>query len=330
MTTFFVTNRQVHYLDESLNANERPRNVDFDLNNNIPSASVHFCVRKERNSYVELGNRPFLERLREHDARQILLYVHGYSNLPEPHIFPRTHILQTKLNEISPGLALVVPLIWPCDNDLGVIKDYWDDQKAADASAYGFARMLMKFLEWRDSQATRGQPCYKRINILAHSMGNRTLRAALSWCAKDVTVQGLFRNVFMVAADVVNHTLESDQLGRNIPQSSRNVTVYHANDDLALLTSKVVNVKNRIISRRLGHTGPEDMARVPKNVYVVDCDDFNNKLDTPKGHSYFLAGDGEHSDKFPVLRHIAKSMEGGRVDADSVTRTKVLEIDYRP
>ena len=24
---------------------------------------------------------------------------------------------------------LVIPLILPCDNDLGIVKDYWDDQK---------------------------------------------------------------------------------------------------------------------------------------------------------------------------------------------------------
>ena len=24
--------------------------------------------------------------------------------------------------------VLVVPVVWPCDNDLGIVKDYWDDQ----------------------------------------------------------------------------------------------------------------------------------------------------------------------------------------------------------
>ena len=44
-----------------------------------------------------------------------------------------------------------VPIVWPCDNDFGIVKDYWDDQKSADASAYSSARVLQKFLAWRNS-----------------------------------------------------------------------------------------------------------------------------------------------------------------------------------
>lgn len=51
--------------------------------------------------------------------------------------------------------------------------------------------------------------------------------------------------------------------------------------------SKVANLGNAV-SRRLGHTGPENMELVPKNVYSIDCDDFNNTYDPPIGHSYFL------------------------------------------
>lgn len=45
----------------------------------------------------------------------------------------------------------VVPLIWPCDDDsvVAFIDDYWDDQRAADASGMAFARMLGKFDDWR-------------------------------------------------------------------------------------------------------------------------------------------------------------------------------------
>lgn len=64
--------------------------------------------------------------------------------------------------------------------------------------------------------------------------------------------------------------------------------VYHASDDLALHASKASNLNNKIASRRLGHTGPEDIDKTPKNVYSVDCDDVNNSYDLPKGHSYFV------------------------------------------
>jgi hypothetical protein len=41
---------------------------------------------------------------------------------------------------------LVIPLIWPSDNDFGIVQDYFDDQKAADASDMAFMRLFEKFL----------------------------------------------------------------------------------------------------------------------------------------------------------------------------------------
>lgn len=79
----------------------------------------------------------------------------------------------------------------------------------------------------------------------------------------------------MVAADVVNESLEREQKGIHVCHASRNVTVYFASDDLALRASKASNLKNRIASRRLGHTGPEDMSKAPGNVYAVDRDNLN-------------------------------------------------------
>ena len=84
-------------------------------------------------------------------------------------------------------------------------------------------------------------------------MGNRVLRGTLeSWARDYGAIQGVFRNIFMVAADVVNETLEKNNSGQYIPSACRNLTVYYASDDFALRSSKVANLKNKIVSRRLG------------------------------------------------------------------------------
>jgi hypothetical protein len=131
-----------------------------------------------------------------------------------------------------------------------------------------------------------------------------------------------------VAADVVNESLEREQKGIQICQASRNVSVYFASDDLALRASKASNLKNRIASRRLGHTGPEDMGKVPGNVYAVDCDNLNTRYDTPTGHSYFLYDqDGKKGGKpGEVFKHICHSMDTGRVlvEGDIHERVHVL------
>ena len=151
------------------------------------------------------------------------------------------------------------------------------------------------------------------------------LRGALeSWVHDFGAVHGVFRNIFLAAADVVNETLETDRPGRCLSDAARNVTVYYANDDLALRTSKVTNLRHKVLSRRLGHTGPEDMSRVAKNVYAIDCDDFNNSTDPPVGHAYFLRDRNDNVS--PVFTHLWHAVTTGRVDADPTTRTKVLQV----
>ena len=303
--------------------------VSFDLDENAPSAGVHFGERFDENSYAIIGHSQFLTRLKDHDSKQVLLYIHGFNNLPEDEIFERARNIQELSDEREPRLLTVVPLIWPCDNDTGVLKDYWDDQEAADASDTAFARMLEFFLGWTDHQADSDDPCYKRVNILAHSMGNRVLRGALTKTARRRSVEGLFRNIFMVAADVTNECLERGESGHVITSACRSVVVYHANDDVALRASKVVNLKSAVVSRRLGHTGPERVKKTPANVFSIDCDNFNNTLDYPKGHSYFLVGNRDKYAKCsPVMNHMLSAISTGRVEADPSSRSMTLPINY--
>ena len=289
----------------------------FDLNKNSASNSIYCCERLDEANYIEVGSDALMTKLKQSNAKQILLYIHGFSNLPEPDIFPRVEKLQTYFDNKQPNLIQVLPLIWPCDNDVGIVKDYWDDQKSADKSAYSFSRALQFFMAWRD-KSPEDEPCLKRINILAHSMGNRVLRETLSvWDKYDLAngVPLLFRNTILMAADIVNESLEEDQKGRLISQASRNVSVYYASDDLALRSSKISNLKNKVASRRLGHTGPEDMDKVQSNVYAIDCDNFNNEYDFPKGHSYFL--DDGNGSPGAVFEHLYKTIKTGRVDVNS-------------
>ena len=307
------------------------RDYDFNLSENSASNSVYFCKRKKKNTYREVGSEGFLNRLKRSKYKQLLIYIHGFSNMPED-VFSDAGEFQSLCNKKKPEEVLVVPVIWPCDNDKGIIKDYWDDQKSADMSAFSYARVLQKFIEWRDSTEfnPENDPCLKRMNVLAHSMGNRVLRETLAtWNKYDLAdgVPLVFRNTFLVAADIVNESLEVGNRGEHICYSARNVVVYHASDDLALRASKVSNLKNKIASRRLGHTGPEDMSAVPGNVYSVDCDDVNNIYDKPKGHSYFRSG-ARKGQPGKVFEHIFATLLQGRVyprKEDEHRRTSIIK-----
>ena len=319
----FITNR-------SLKQSSRTRigrNIDFDLRINEAGQSVFFCERQGPDTYIEVGNESFFEALKESKYEQILIYIHGFSNLPEPNIFPTTAVLQKLFDQAEENLVQVIPIIWPCDNDLGLVKDYWDDQTAADASAYAFARVFEKFMAWREHEQNVENPCIKRINILAHSMGNRVFRGSIKAWGKyyrSYRLPLIFRNVFMAAADVVNESLEGLD-GGLLCETARNVSVYYASDDVALRASKVANVASKVASRRLGHTGPEDMSKVPQNVYAIDSDDVNMAYDPPIGHSYFTYDESRRQPGL-VFNHIFNSIKTGRVEVDSPGgKTKVLQ-----
>lgn len=309
---------------------ELNKKFDFDLGNNASSRAFYCCRRKKKGSYEEIGSKALLSEVKASNYRQVLLYIHGFSNLPED-VFGNAKEFQELCDAKAAGEVLVVPVIWPCDNDLGLVKDYWDDQKAADQSAFALARMFQKFMEWRGSAEFNPDdaPCLKRINMLAHSMGNRVLRETLAvWHRYDQPsgLPLLFRNTFLVAADIVNESLHKGQPGELISHISRNVVVYYASDDLALRASKVANVKNAEASRRLGHTGPEDMDRTPKNVYAIDCDEINTRYDPPKGHSYFRSGD-KKGQPGVVFDHIFQCMLSGRVfPRDEHRKSSILAL----
>ncbi|MDO3387242.1 alpha/beta hydrolase [Gilvimarinus sp. SDUM040013] len=311
----FVTNRTPVQSARS----RTNRNISFDYQNTAVSQYLYFCERNGKDDYTEIKSKAFFQRLKALPEKvQLLLYVHGFNNNMEPDVFSNAQTLQQLMDAQSPGLVQVVPLIWPCDDDSSAAfaDDYWDDQDAADASGLAFARMLGKFDDWRRDKAQQEDPCLRRMNMLAHSMGSRVLKNALrEWAEKHSAgnMPQLFRNVFLVAPDLANEILEGDNDGRYIIDSTRNTVVYFANDDYAMPASKIANVRNKVLSRRLGMTGPEDLAKLPNRVYEVDCDDFNNRFDR-KGHSYFLTDSAGVPS--PVVRHMSDAIDGGRVQPD--------------
>ena len=282
-------------------------------------STCFFCERKSQ-EYIEIRNDSFFTKLsKDRDCRQILPFIHRFNNRMENSAFQKAIDPQKLLDEntdLGRDYIRVTPLIWTCDDDgtFAKLDDYYDDRSTANISAKAFAQMLGKFDTWHHKQIEK---CYKRINVLAHSMGNRVLRGALNYWTNGLSslkqMPQLFRNIFMVAADVVNHTLEKREKGQYTPHAARNVVVYYANDGFAMPTSAIVNIFRSSLSCRLGMTGPEDMNKVPKNVYAVDCDDFNNTFE-PAGHAYFLSKNGDLSRPSPIIQHIATALKTGRVD----------------
>ncbi|WBA07897.1 alpha/beta hydrolase [Salinivibrio kushneri] len=307
----FITSR----IPEQGSHSEAGRWLSFDNQNTDISKWVYFCQRAGQGEYQEITAAPFMAKLKALPAHtQILFWLHGYNNQMESHIFPMAQTLQHQCDRLSPNAILVVPIIWPCDEDgqLGVIDDYWDDQLAATASGLAFSRLLAMFDEWRRAPEQQTNPCKRRMNLLAHSMGNRTLISTFHHWHQHAgldTMPQWFRHIFMMAADVDNQALESHQPGRAVLDAAKQVHIYYAADDLAMAASKVVNVRHRTVTRRLGMTGPENLDALPANkVTVTDCDAFNDHFDPHWGHTYFLTDDNGHPS--PLIEQMMNKMIG--------------------
>jgi esterase/lipase superfamily enzyme len=316
----FLTNRML----TQNNQTRLGRRVDFELRDTNALQSLFFCERRGAEEYSEIGSAGFMQRLKDSPAEQILVFIHGFNNQPEDAAFQRAEKLQQLFTQEAPGLVEVVAVIWPCLPTQGAkefINGYYSDQLAADASAPAFGRALARLQAWQLENVEKDEPCLKRINVLAHSMGNRVLRGAVKWWAEEVLGGGpalLFRNLFLVAADVENESLQRGHEGQSLTAATRNVVVYFSYDDLALRASKGANASMRSVSRRLGHTGPYDMTKVPANVFAVDCDRVAMRYDPKSGHTYFLQDRQDNAGK--VFQHILKCVQDARPESDATNQ----------
>ncbi len=319
---FFITNRFPRQSPRS----RADRKFVFDLANNDVSAQMYFCHNGKDGEHTEVLSTPLLDAISQSGYRNILLYVHGFNTMPDGAL-DRAAKLQALCDKRKAKEVLVVPMIWPCDNDLGIIKDYWDDQRAARASAVSFARILQAFLRWRAKNAETLPSCMKNVSIITHSMGNLLLSRGLEEFHEEIggsAMPFIFRNAFLMAADIPNDTLEVGRSGELISKVSEKVVVYHAIDDLALQASIGANSVNSPGKRRLGTTGPKDMRKVPANVYEVNYNGVNSAYDHPTGHTYFLSPPASN-EPGQVFKHVFQCMEKGQVFAgDTTVRSLVL------
>lgn len=267
----------------------------FDEENIAPSNQFFFCKadRTSDNKFFnteEVGSLSFMRATQQNPYEQVLFYIHGFNVRPEDAMF-QASVLQDVFDSKQKNLCQVIPIIWPCGTKEGIIRDYWDDQKSADMSGVAIGRAISMFVAWQQQNRRDDVPCRKYMNILAHSMGNRVLKEAIyHWGHYDSgrKIPSIFRNIFMVAADVVHSTLEPNQRGSYIPFAAKNIIAYYSGDDRALQGSKLINSEATNITKRLGHGGPTPASLAIPNVYGVDCDPVNSIYDPLLGHTYFV------------------------------------------
>jgi esterase/lipase superfamily enzyme len=209
------------------------------------------------------------------DQPQALVYLHGYN----------TSFDEAAIRAAQIGFDLKVPgatafFSWP---SRGTVAAYPADEATIEASEGAIARFL------KDFAAGCGNA---KVNVIAHSMGNRGLLRALQRIAADAETRGglTLGQVFLAAPDI-DRGLFLD-LAHLYPRFCERTTLYASDADLAVHASARLHD-----APRAGYFRPYSVA---PGIDTVAVPDFNLDL---LGHGYFAQAEALLHDLFDLVRH---------------------------
>ncbi len=209
------------------------------------------------------------------DERDALIFIHGFNVTFE----------EAAIRAAQIGFDLNVPGItafysWPSKGSVLPLS-YSSDEATISASEQYIVEFLTQFASRTGA---------RRVNIIAHSMGNRGLLRAIQRIAAQAATQTSkpFGQIFLAAPDV-DIDLFRD-LARLYPQVSERTTLYISSKDRALATSGVV------------HDHPRAGFYPPVTIVdELDTIEVSNIDLTLLGHSYYASAESILYDMREVL-----------------------------
>lgn len=263
---------------------------------------------------TKAGRDVFLTRLDEsladRDSGSVLLFVHGF-NTPFDDALIRSAQLSVDLSRQGVfDVGTPVLFSWPSAGKLS-LDDYRGDQDRSLAAA----PFLEEFLDLITENAG-----VDRINIVAHSMGNRILTKALESYAADYLERhgrdDIEFRIILVAADVDRDIFEATT--GVLDNLEANVTIYTSDADRALHVSQIVNSK-----LRLGDTNKDKpYIRASPYYQTVDATSIATEL-FGLGHNYY-------SDNPFILGDILCAMAEADPEVRALERRRYANIDDGP
>ena len=211
------------------------------------------------------GSRLIFDSVRKSVAEgdgDVLFTLHGYANDFEGGLAGAAEIAERV------GRSSVFAFCWP-SQDLAIGVNYGAAREKARISGEAIGRAYRILLRFLDELAKQDQQCDRKVDLIAHSMGNYALRHAIQAMKKDLedgSATRLIDDLVLVAADDDNDTLELATKMAPILPFARTVTVYHSRKDIVLQWSDRVKFN----PDRLGQTGPRNMNATADNVVAVD------------------------------------------------------------
>jgi esterase/lipase superfamily enzyme len=227
----------------------------------------------------------------ENTGKNLLVFIHGFDNsfldAIKRSAFNRAWFADSGIAGTD---TTVVAFTWPSSGNLiGSLPHppdaaYLQDMAMAGASGASVAAFLHNVLHLVEQTRDAG----RRSFLLAHSMGNHALAAAIA----NGMVPGAnqYDEAILAGADEVFTTLETPGIGMyDLRDLAKRLSVYYSRRDIAMDLSRCVNH-----NQRLGFDGPEN--KIDEQIYEpatfrsVDCTDvydYPSFLPIDATHQYY-------------------------------------------
>jgi len=289
---------------------------------------------------ARLGSTAMFRQIRDTMAaeeREALVLIHGFGNsfvgslLRGAQLSREYRIARVPEApggpEPAPQSPIVVVFSWPSNGRVQPPWEYHSDREDSQQSGDAMARFFMRFWDFLNDPGKRGTdadgrplPCGRPIHLVAHSMGNWALRAAVQSIKRMMAgraVPKVFDNVFLMAADADEDALAQEEKLYPMIEMARAIHVYHASNDRAL----VVSDTTKFNPDRLGTDGPHSFARLPPHVTAIDCADVSYTELADARHQYY-------SSRQEVLDDV-RAVLTGRYAPDQVPRRIAIDPGRR-
>lgn len=220
-------------------------------------------------------HRQLAEAVASAEHRDLFVFIHGY-NVDFESAVRRTAQIAVDL----PFRGVPVCYSWPSQ---GSLLGYTVDENNVTWTVSHLKQFLMGLVVHSQAES---------INLVAHSMGNRALTAALrEFSLEKGAAAEMFDRVVLAAPDVDADHFRRD-LAPHLLNAARHVTLYASSGDRALIASKQVHGYPRA-----GESGPE-MVVLP-GIETIDVSGIDLSL---LGHSYYGESQPLLHDLFHIVR----------------------------
>jgi len=239
-------------------------------------------------------------------GRNLLIFIHGFDNSFENAI-TRAAFNQQWLRQSGAAGAntTVVAFSWPSLGKLLSCPIPWADYTHDQMTAGQSGTHIMSFLANLEPIVRQARTAGCRSLLLAHSMGNWALQAAVeNWFVHGNGPAPLFDDAFLAAADERYDSFSFPAPSRlsDLKQLAKRISIYYSTADAVLCFSMVLNLG----AKRLGQEGPHD--RYDANMFpltqyrMVNCSSFIDYVrDFAGSHQYYRRSPGVRADITSVM-----------------------------